>query len=259
MDSTRVCNTCHKELPIEDFKAEFYRNKYLKACNKCTIFRRSKEREKRRKGLVFLDGYKMETINRSGVCQQCNKTFLYSTKHQGDFIKKYCSDICMYASRSKKALDSFEGRFWSQVNKTPGLGPNGDCWEWTGRKEQDYGMTSYKGKNQRATRAIWRHINNTDIDKSMFVCHSCDNRTCVRPSHLFLGTPQDNVNDFIAKGLKSKGSQVSSAKLNEMKVREMRDLFKSTAISYADIAKRYNVCTMSAWKIINRKSWRHVE
>lgn len=86
-------------------------------------------------------------------------------------------------------------RFWDKVNKTE------DCWEWIGaiRGNSGYGCIKINGKNQNAHRVSWE-LSFGKIPVEKLVCHHCDNRRCVRPDHLFLGSYTDNILDSFSKG-----------------------------------------------------------
>ncbi len=89
----------------------------------------------------------------------------------------------------------FEQRFWAKVEKSD------DCWVWIGsRSSSGYGRISNEnGRQEQANRVAWR-LANGPIPDGFDVCHHCDNPPCVRPDHLWLGTPRDNGLDMVAKG-----------------------------------------------------------
>lgn len=92
-------------------------------------------------------------------------------------------------------------RFWANVDKDgpvpehmPHLGP---CWVWLGRRRaKGYGVF-LRGSD--AHHFSWV-VHNGPVPARLWVLHRCDNPSCVRPSHLFVGTPSDNVQDMLAKG-----------------------------------------------------------
>ena len=115
----------------------------------------------------------------------------------GEAIRKVLKSTGEYARNfkpHKPIRPSFEDRFWGNIDKS------GACWEWKKHKHKNgYGGLRYKGKQEYSHRVAWI-ISFGDIPDGLYVCHRCDNPSCCNPSHLWLGTPADNMHDRDAKG-----------------------------------------------------------
>lgn len=102
--------------------------------------------------------------------------------------------------------EQFAARFWARVDKSPGHGPNGDCWPWTGAilkptrtSTGGYGHLTYDGADLTAHRVAYSLMKG-EIPPGLVVMHSCDVRACCNPDHLSVGTMSDNTADMMAKG-----------------------------------------------------------
>lgn len=114
-------------------------------------------------------------------CQHCRKAF-WDFHHGGLGASNHCSDEC---------------RLLDKVEKDAETG----CWNFTGavHTNNGYGCIGKDGKKVYAHRFSYE-LHKGSIPAGMLVCHTCDNRRCVNPDHLWLGTYQDNISDMVAKG-----------------------------------------------------------
>ena len=137
----------------------------------------------------------------------------------------------------------------------------GCCWLWTGAVSTDgYGLIGRDstGRLVRAHRASWE-LHRGPIPKGegyhgTCVCHHCDNRLCVNPEHLFLGSHADNVADATRKGRVASGESHHFAKLMNAQVAEIRAL--GGAMLQSEIADKFDVDPSLISKIANGKIWR---
>lgn len=119
-----------------------------------------------------------------------------------------------------------------------------------------YGMRRYRGKMELAHRVAWTEAFG-EIPDGIQVLHECDNRPCIEPTHLFLGTNATNVADRHAKGRDAKGSRNGNAKLDEEKVIAIRDMARA-GFTRNEMAHLYGVSWHTIDNVVNRVDWRHV-
>lgn len=138
------------------------------------------------------------------------------------------------------------------------------CWEWLAFKnKKGYGAIMYRDLGNMAAHRFSYMLYIGDFDKSKFICHTCDNPSCVNPSHLFVGTASENMKDKIKKGRAKnppvhKGNNQHLSKMNPEKIREIRKLFKY-GMSQTELAKKYGLHTATMNNICRNKSWKDVK
>jgi len=104
------------------------------------------------------------------------------------------------------------------------------CWEWQGSKTVGYGTLKmpeiYGNFKILAHRLSWVAFKGEPIADGLFVCHRCDNRKCVNPDHLFLGTQQDNLQDCSSKGRTMTGSRNANSKYRREDIQAVKELIR---------------------------------
>lgn len=134
-----------------------------------------------------------------------------------------------------------------------------ECWPWK-RPLTDggYGQILLFGRRMWAHRASYI-IFKGYIEPKMLVCHSCDNRACCNPDHLFLGTPMDNTRDMILKGRDHKSCQKlennNGSKLDKNKVVEIRRLGEN-GLTHKVIAQKFGVARTTISSVLRGENWK---
>lgn len=128
------------------------------------------------------------------------------------------------------------------------------CIEWDKAKDKaGYGVSWLNGKWIRAHRKAYIQ-NKGEIPDDLVVRHTCDNKACVNPDHLILGTHQDNSTDMVSRDRQAKGSLVGTAKLTE----EIVVMIRSLSGSSQQLAKFFDCSKTTIKDIRNNKIWKHV-
>lgn len=150
--------------------------------------------------------------------------------------------------------------FWKRVNKSGPLVLDTRCWVWSSPDIQSgYGRIVIGGVTYTSHRYSWQLANGDP--GNLFVLHKCDNKLCVNPSHLFLGTTQDNRADCVRKCRQAKGVGHGRAVLNDDKVREIRRRYRKgdSRNGCKPLAMEFGVGQFTVYKIVRRIDWRHVK
>ena len=156
--------------------------------------------------------------------------------------------------------DSIRGTLQERFEEKVELIPFSTCHWWVGALSKGYGHISVDGEIKGAHRIAYElyigEISEDDSHHGICVCHTCDNRPCVNPKHLFLGTTQDNIDDKVAKNRQAKGERAGNSKLTEADVRQIRKL--SSTHTNKELSEAYGIVSSAIHYIITRKVWKHI-
>ena len=139
---------------------------------------------------------------------------------------------------------------------------SGDCWIWTGNKSTTtgYGLINtgprVKQKKYRAHRVSYA-LYFGDFDESLLVLHTCDNRLCVKPDHLFLGTNDDNMKDMRFKGRATWGDKSSHAKFTNEQVLNIRSRYEAGE-TQSSLREEFAVSKSTMSYIVNNITYKNI-
>lgn len=153
--------------------------------------------------------------------------------------------------------------FWSRIDKSCG---DDACWPWTlAKNEAGRGKVYWMGSLKYAYRVAYELFYG-NFNKSLLVCHKCDNPTCCNPKHLFLGTQQDNMNDALRKGRvkilppmdwKNRTKPHHWQKLSENQVLEIVSRYRAGE-RQSDLAKEFKINDSAIHKIMHGERWSYL-
>lgn len=124
-----------------------------------------------------------------------------------------------------------EQKFWLYVSKKEG------CWEWGGYKDKDgYGKLRVGKTNRSAHRISWE-LHHGEIPPSLFVLHKCNNPSCVRPDHLYVGDQFDNMRDRTVSGNAPRGESHPNCKFSS----EVVSAVRSAGGTYRQISRIFGI------------------
>ena len=138
--------------------------------------------------------------------------------------------------------------------------PATGCWNWTlSTIGKGYGQCNVRYLKERFAHRVAYRAFRGPIPDGRDVLHTCDNRLCVNPRHLFLGSKKDNAQDMKAKGRHLYGERNTEAKLTEKQVLQIHRLYRAGGVSTYQLADMFGVIQGTIWKILQGQRWAHVK
>lgn len=170
-----------------------------------------------------------------------------------------CADGLLRNALQPLSVQEARRRFWSRVDKS---GTNG-CWLWLGctcGSTSIYGTHGYQGKTYKAHRLAYE-LTHGPIPNGMLACHRCDNKLCVNPDHIFLGTQKDNISDMYRKGrnrnVSLRGEENHRSKYTTNQAVDVKTL-RLNGTSMKQISELTGVSEPAVNSICQGRVWRHV-
>ena len=207
----------------------------------------------------------MSTVNLTQLSTRC---LIQGCQTSGKVVRGFCpkhySRLRMHGNPLVALRNHGEGadreiRFWSRATVTDDVQ---QCWEWMhGFDRGGYGQLRLiiNGRVWRKASRIAYYFHYKSDPGDLLVLHKCDNRKCINPHHLFLGTHKENTDDMIAKGRMrtNRGEDCGRSKLTEADVRIIKGLLRD-GHTQSQIAERFGISASAVGHIRQGSTWRHV-
>lgn len=202
------------------------------------------------------------------TCEQCGNPFSVVPSRR----KPFCSRACYEASRAPAPDGAISAsdieRFWRHVDTSNGADA---CWEWQGAKMKGgYGNFGVGGRDGRyyGAHVFSFLIHHGPVPDGKEVCHTCDNRPCVNPAHLYPGTHKQNMEDAVERGRTWHPPSVPSGprlrprkgiKLTPSDVRSIRQSLEAQTSTQSALAREYGVSAAVISNIARHKIWQYID
>jgi hypothetical protein len=178
---------------------------------------------------------------------------IYGPRPEGFIIQHTCRNplcvnirhLVLFKSSGVDSRDDIK-RQLDRLKRRIIINPKTGCWEWQGSTAKGYGRLRVGKRYVLAHRLMWECVYGET--NNLHILHKCDNRSCICPSHLFLGTNADNMRDKVLKDR-------AGIKLN---IKEVKDI-RTSKLAPKDLAKKYGVRLDTIYRILNRETWKHIE
>lgn len=150
--------------------------------------------------------------------------------------------------------DEFEEYFWNKAEQ------QGDCLIWTAAKRNGYGRVILNGKGYYTHRLAYELHNKVKLSRSQIIRHwKCNNKLCIKPNHLKLGTQKQNIEDKKKFGTQSYGETHPVAKTKEFQILNARKRYWIDGESHQALADELGLTSGGMLNALNGRSWRHLE
>lgn len=158
----------------------------------------------------------------------------------------------------ERYIAPLDQRFWHKVARAG----TDECWLWrAARVNTGYGIIGSGGSTHRmllAHRVSWEIHSGQRIPPGGVICHTCNNKACVNPAHLYCGTHATNASDARRDGVGPQGERHGMARLTTEQVLEIRRLHASGAYLQKELAERFNTGQNNISRIVRRLRWKHI-